>query len=128
MDSSIKALILCCLCWGSYASDFNMMLTSAEEAALKRAQEQAQKATSSQSKGPEKLRLDGIVYINQKSWTIWLNGRSIKPGQRIEALRILRVTPESVELIWCPSPDERHQLFLTPNEVFQLSSTLPETK
>jgi hypothetical protein len=70
----------------------------------------------------ESLRLDGIIYSHQKSWTIWLNGRSIKPGQKVEALRIVKVTPEVVELIWSPNPGEYHQISLRPNEVFQTSN------
>ena len=101
------------------------MLSASEEAALMRAQEQARKGNSGLPINSIKLRLDGIIYTNQKSWTIWLNGRSIKPGQKVDALRILSVTPESVELIWCPRPGETHQICLRPNEVFQTSNTLP---
>jgi len=128
MDSSLRVLILWFVCCASNGSDLCLMLSPAEEAALLRAQEQARKGSSGPLKNPIKLRLEGIIYSNQKSWTIWLNGRSIKPGQKIDSLRILTVTPESVELIWCPKPGETHQICLRPNEVFQTSNTLPESE
>jgi hypothetical protein len=72
------------------------------------------------------LRLDGIIYTNQNSWTIWVNGRSIKPGQKVDAFRIVKVTPESVELIWCPTRGDHHQVSLRPNEAYQPSHVIPE--
>ena len=125
MDSSLRVLILWFVCCACNGSDLCLMLSASEEAALMRAQEQARKGNSGLPINSIKLRLDGIIYTNQKSWTIWLNGRSIKPGQKVDALRILSVTPESVELIWCPRPGETHQICLRPNEVFQTSNTLP---
>ncbi len=116
---------MCCfVCGVANASDLCIMLSPAEEAALMRAQEQARKS-GGQAKNPHALRLDGIIYTHQKSWTIWLNGRSIKAGEFVDAFRILNVTPESVEVIWIPKADQRHQLCLKPNEVFQTTNTLP---
>ena len=122
----MKSFILCLVCCVAHASDLCLMLSKAEEAALIQAQEKARKGNRGQAKSPETLRLDGIIYSHQKSWTIWLNGRSIKPGQVVDALRIVNVTPESVEVIWSPKPNQHHQVCLKPNEVFQTSSALPE--
>lgn len=125
MDSSMKVLIFCLMACVVNASDLCIMLSSTEQEALTRAQEQAQMGERGHGTNPVNLRLDGIIYTDQKSWTIWLNGRSIKSGQRIDALRIVKVTPESVELIWCPKPGEHHQISLRPNEVFQTSNAIP---
>jgi hypothetical protein len=128
LGSARGLLTLWFMCCASNSSDLCLMLSTAEESALLRAQEQARKSHNELPKNPIKLRLDGIIYSNHKSWTIWLNGRSIKPGQKVDALRILAVTPESVQLIWCPKPGETHQICLRPNEIFQTSNTLPETE
>ena len=124
MDSSIKVFIFYFACGVANASDLCVMLSPTEEAALIRAQEQGRKR-GGQAKNLRTLRLDGIIYTHQKSWTIWLNGRSIKAGEFVDAFRILNVTPESVEVIWIPKADQRHQLCLKPNEVFQTTNTLP---
>lgn len=106
------------MCSGAYASDLCLMLSPEEESALTRAQEQASKIGHTKEPPPV-LRLDGIIYSHPKSWTIWLNGRSIKAGESIDALRILNVTPESVDIVWNPKPDQQHQIRLRPNEIFQ---------
>lgn len=124
MDSSIKIFICCFVCGVAIASDLCMMLSPAEEAALIRAQEQSRKS-GGQAQNPHTLRLDGIIYTHQKSWTVWLNGRSIKAGEFVDAFHILNVTPEFIEVIWIPKPEQRHQLCLKPNEVFQTTNTLP---
>lgn len=119
----MKIFPLCLICCATHASDICLMLSPAEEAALMWAQDQARKGK--QIKNPNNLRLDGIIYSHQTSWTIWLNGRSIKAGESVDALRILKVTPESVEVIWSPKPDQHHQICLKPNEVFQSTSPPP---
>lgn len=121
MDSSIRCLILYFFCFATYGSDICLMLSPAEEGALTRAQEQSHLRGEKALKNSEKLRLDGIIFSHQNSWTIWLNGRSIKQGQKIDSLRIVAVTPEVVDLVWYPKPGETHQISLRPNEVFQAS-------
>jgi len=91
------------------------MLSSTEEAALAQAQARAQKETRSSNT----LRLDGIIYTDPASWTIWVNSRPIKAGETVETFHILKVTPDFVEMIWSPKPNQRHQVCLKPNEEFQ---------
>lgn len=122
MDSSIKAIIFMCLCEVCYATDFSLMLSAVEEDALNIAQKRAQSAINKQVTDPTSLRLDGIVYNHQKSWTIWINGELIRPGLKYNTIRIIKVTSEMVELIWNPSPEVSHQVCLRPNEVFQTHS------
>lgn len=126
MDSSIKCFLLCFVSFATYGSDISLMLSPAEEGALTRAQEQSHKKGDKDVKNSEKLRLDGIIFSHQNSWTIWLNGRSIKQGQKIDTLRIVMVTPDTVDLVWCPKPGgESYEISLKPNEVFQASSLIP---
>lgn len=99
------------------ASDICLMLSQAEQTAIKGALENAQE--EKQPHKPNILRLDGIIYTDQDSWTIWLNGRPIKSGESFDDLRILKVTADSVEIIWSPKPDQHHQIRLKPNEVFK---------
>ena len=116
----MKILIFCFMGFVTYASDLCVMLSPVEEGALIRAQERA-----CQVKDSATLRLDGIIYTHQESWTIWLNGRSIKAGESVDTLHILKVTPESVEVIWNPKLGQRHQISLKPNEIFHNISALP---
>ena len=103
------------------------MLSAEEEAALARAQEQARKGKSGQQV-PSALRLDGIIYSHPNSWAIWLNGRFIKAHEPVEALRILKVTPEFVEMAWNPAPGQSYQIILKPNETFQNTATPAPSK
>ena len=119
MGSSLRNCLIRSLCCATQASEPTIMLSPAEEAALIQAQERAHEVANGKTKSSESLRLEGIIYSHEKSWTIWINGRSIKPGHKLATLRILTVTPESVEMIWSPRPGERYQVFLGPNEVFQ---------
>lgn len=112
MDASLK-IPLCFLGAVIQASEISLMLSPAEEAALTQAQDQAR------AKNANTLRLNGIIYTDPTSWTIWINGRPIKAGETVETLRILKVTPDSVDMIWSPTPDQHHQISLKPNEEFQ---------
>jgi hypothetical protein len=100
------------------ASDLCLMLTPEEETAITYAQQQADKG-GKYTKIPTSLRLDGIIYSDPESWVIWLNGRSIRAGESVDSIRILKVTPEAVTLIWFPKPDQGHQICLKPNGSFQ---------
>jgi hypothetical protein len=120
----MKVLVFYFLWGAACASDLCVMLSPTEEAALALAEDQAQK-NGGQTQNPGTLRLDGIIYSHQKSWTIWLNGRSIKAGEPTEMLRILNVTPSYVEMVWNPKTDQRHQICLKPNEVFQQADHSP---
>jgi hypothetical protein len=118
MDSPLKVIILTFLFNTCYALDGSLMLSSTEEDALTQAQQQAKISTKGQEIKHTSLRLDGIIYSHQKSWTIWLNGRPIKAGQKIDKLQIKKVTPDTVELIWSPSSDHSYSVCLKTNEVF----------
>jgi hypothetical protein len=100
------------------------MLSPQEEVAITRAQKQAGKQ-SGYTKSPTSLRLDGIIYSHPKAWAIWLNGRSIKAGESVESIRILKVTPQSVDLVWSPKPDQHHRICLKLNDVFQSTNSFP---
>ncbi|MGV8949121.1 MAG: hypothetical protein ACOH2E_07165 [Candidatus Paracaedibacter sp.] len=122
MGSSLK--ISLCLLWvTTRASAMSLMLSPVEEAALIHAQDQAR--TNKGSKNSNILRLNGIIYTHPTSWTIWINGCSIKAGEVVEALQILKVTSDSVELIWNPKADLHHHICLKPNEVFQNTDIHP---
>jgi hypothetical protein len=122
MGSSLKISLF--LLWTvTHASPMSLMLSPVEEAALAHAQDQAR--INKGTKNANILRLNGIIYTHPTSWTIWINGRPIKAGEVVEALQILKVTSDSVELIWTPKPDQHHHICLKPNEVFQNKDVLP---
>lgn len=112
MGSSLKIPV--CFLWTTIqASNMSLMLSPTEEAALTKAQDQARTGN------PHCLRLNGIVYSHPTSWTIWINGHPIKAGEVVEGFHILKVTPDAVEMIWSPKPDQHHQIYLKLNEVFE---------
>ena len=121
MGTSIRIFIFCLYGAVIYASELSLMLSPVEENALLRAQKQGRNEKKAHAQGNELLRLDGIIYNHQTSWTIWLNGRSIKPGQKLENLRIVKVTPYAVDLIWNPNPGTYHQVCLKPSESYYRS-------
>ncbi|AIK97216.1 hypothetical protein ID47_11465 [Candidatus Paracaedibacter acanthamoebae] len=43
-------------------------------------------------------RLDGIVFKDQKDWTVWLNGEQFTPTHLPAGIRIVDVCDESVQL------------------------------
>lgn len=100
------------------------MLSPQEEADILRAQKQGDKG-GKYTKNPTSLRLDGIIYSHSKAWAIWLNGRSIRAGETSESIHILKVTPESVDMIWTPKPEQRHQIHLKLNSSFQSKHSSP---
>ena len=106
-----------------HASDICLLLDALEEKALLQAQQTNQRAYNARK--PASLRLNGIIFRDESSWMIWLNGRPLKSGETIENIRILVVKPESVELIWNPCPGQSHHITLRPNEEFK--PTDPET-
>lgn len=118
MGSSVR-ILLGFLGTAIQASDMSLMLSPTEEAALTQAQDQARTGN------PNCLRLNGIIYSHPTSWTIWINGRPIKAGETAEGFHILKVTPDAVEMIWSPKPDQHHQICLKPNEVFDGTTDLP---
>lgn len=115
----MKFIAFCLICGAAYASGLSLMLTPDEESALVQAEERSKKGAGESGQIPHALRLDGIIYSHPESWTIWLNGRPIKAGESIDSLHILSVTPESVEIVWCPKPGQRHEILLRPNDTFQ---------
>jgi hypothetical protein len=124
MDPSMRILLFFFTCWIAEASDLCLMLSAEEETMLADAEGQARKGKV-QGKDSHALRLDGIIYSHPKSWTIWINGRPIKSGDSIDTLRILNVTPESVEGIWTPNTGQSHPFSLKPHEVFEGSKAFP---
>lgn len=106
----------------THACDICIMLSQAEQAAIKTALENAK--GEKQANKQNSVRLDGIIYSDKDSWTIWINGSPIKSGESFDDLRILNVTPDSVEIIWSPNPDQHHQICLKPNETFQTAKEL----
>jgi hypothetical protein len=43
-------------------------------------------------------RLDGIVFKDQRDWTVWLNGEQFTPTHLPTGIRIVEVCDESVQL------------------------------
>ena len=109
-------------CKTVWSADICLMLTPSERIAVSQAQAQAHKQTEAHNS--RRLCLNGIIYTNEGSWTIWINGRSIKPGEYVDGIRILNVTPDSVEIVWKPKPQQQHQIILRPGQIFYAPSLI----
>lgn len=52
------------------------------------------------------LRLDAILFVSLQQWTVWLNGEPVTPDATPQGIRIARVTPQLVEIVWQPDPGD----------------------
>jgi hypothetical protein len=121
MDPSMKGilsqLLLGIVFFGkAWPNDICLMLSPSEKIAVSQARAQAYR--EAEAHNSRMLCLNGIIYTDKNSWTIWINGRSIKPGEYVDGIRILTVTPDSVTLLWTPQPHQQHQIILRPNQIF----------
>lgn len=74
----------------------------------------------SYSEGPTSLALQGLVYIRDDQWTVWLNGSILLPTLRSlavgdQTVRVTTVTPRSVTL-QCPN----EAITLTVGQIYDL--------
>ncbi len=103
-------------CGAAWSSDICLMLNPSEKIAVSQAHAQAHR--QAEAHNSNMLCLNGIIYTDESSWTIWINGRSIKPGEYVDGIRILTVSPDSVEIVWTPKLRQQHQIVLRPNQIF----------
>lgn len=50
--------------------------------------------------GPRELSIGGIIYTNNKDWTVWLNGQKITPKRIPPEIIDIRVSKDSIKLKW----------------------------
>ncbi|MBM3468806.1 MAG: hypothetical protein FJX71_05185 [Alphaproteobacteria bacterium] len=117
MDTLLKIIITSFVCFVAYGSDICLMLSPTDEVALKEAYKEAQNFLKTTNLNT--LHLGGIIYHNQDSWTVWVNGQPLQAGHRYDSFRVLKVTPDFVEMIWIPKANDLHQILLRPNEVYR---------
>lgn len=108
----------------TWSSDICLMLSPSEKLAVSQARVQAHR--EAEAHNSKLLCLNGIIYTDEGSWTIWINGRSLKPGEYVDGIRILNVTPDSVEVLWTPKPQQQHQIVLRPNQIFYAPSLIDQ--
>ncbi|GAA0597541.1 hypothetical protein GCM10009099_38470 [Caenispirillum bisanense] len=66
----------------------------------------------------DRLYLSGIVYGGVGDWTVWLNGRPLRPAEpKGNLFEVIEVTPRQVVLLvaW---GDTTRQVVLEPNQTF----------
>lgn len=123
MKGILSPLLLGALFFGkAWSNDICLMLSPSEKIAVFQARAQAYR--EAEAHNSRMLCLNGIIYTDKNSWTIWINGRSIKPGEYVDGIRILTVTPDSVTLLWTPQPHQQHQIVLKPNQIFYAPSVI----
>lgn len=71
------------------------------------------------------ISLGGIVFINPREWTIWLNKKLITPGRVPKEILDLRVSKEFVELRWLDAQENKiYPVRLRPNQTFNFDAKI----
>ncbi len=85
---------------GSVFAD-SMMLSPAELEAIGAVpdHEKSQGLSLNAEANNTKIRLDGIVFHNEKNWCVWLNGQRFSYGQHPPNYKIVKVNHDCVEMI-----------------------------
>lgn len=47
--------------------------------------------------------LTSIVFVSPDDWTFWLNDKRMRAGEKMTGLKVEKITPEYVDLIWEPT-------------------------
>ena len=68
------------------------------------------------------LYLSTILYYGPKSWTIWINGVPISPGQEFQSFQITDIKPDYVELTVPLSALGMRPVKLSPNQTLIVAS------
>ena len=93
-------------------------------------QSRAASVNSADSDGADKgdaienatLYLSTIVYYGPQSWTIWVNGKPISPGEEFKSFQITDIGPRFVELLVPLSAQGMRPVRLEPNQTFVAKS------
>jgi len=88
------------------------MFTPEEVAAIK-TKRQIEKLNSYRKEGV--VICNGIMFIDEKNWSVWLNQKLLSPQLRRPEFKIHQVTPEKVDLTWRYKQEE-HRVILQPNQ------------
>lgn len=75
--------------------------------------------------GPRDVSLGGIVFVNNKEWTIWLNSMRVSPSAIPDQVMDLKVYKEYIELEWFD--ETTNQIFpirLRPHQRFNLDTRI----
>jgi hypothetical protein len=64
------------------------------------------------------LYLNSIMYYGPKSWTIWINGQPIGPGQDFQSFQVTEINTRFVELLVPLSVKGMRPVRLEPNQTF----------
>ena len=71
------------------------------------------------------IRLGGIVYVSAEDWSLWLNGREVRPNAIPSKVLDLKVYREYIELEWFdPQTNQIFPIRLRPNQTFNLDARL----
>jgi hypothetical protein len=84
---------------------------------------------------PEKtegLTLNGIVFVSDKEWVIWINNRRITPNKIPNWLKIIKVTDNSIQCdylhqkLWYQVSLEPYDTFIPSIKTTEISNEIVE--
>lgn len=62
--------------------------------------EEAVNKLNLRAKSSISFHLDSLLYIDEDSWSVWLNGKPVISKQNERDIEILEITPDFVKLVW----------------------------
>ena len=66
------------------------------------------------------IHLGAVLYYGPDDWTVWLQNERWTPATSHNDLRIVKVAPGAVDLIWTPATDPApHAISLQPYQTFR---------
>lgn len=63
------------------------------------------------------LELQGISYLNEEDWVVWINNKRYSKKENFEGVKIQKINLAEIELIWIIE-GYRHFIKLSPGEVY----------
>lgn len=106
-------LLVATLGYMNSAQALESIMFTPEEVTAVNTQRQVEKLNRYRKDGV--LICNGILYFNEKNWTVWLNNKLFIPQIRRPEILIHHVTAQQVELTWRYKGEE-HRVCLPPNQ------------
>lgn len=72
--------------------------------------------------GAAGIHLGAIIYYDRNDWTLWLQHKRWTPQTHEDDLKILDVTPASVELLWRDDNGDEREITLRPDQTYQIAT------
>lgn len=75
----------------------------------------------------KRITLKAIMMLDESNWTVWINDHKITQESCPDHIKILKVTDDTVDLIWKTEQGEQ-KLLLKANQTVDIKKDAPETQ